>query len=76
MATTQQTLETQEVLEQALQLPQEDQLAVARTLLKSVGAETTRVKTAEGTFSQRWRGKFVAVEQAGDRFKALSQRYL
>ena len=81
------TVMTQQILEQALRLPQDERLAVARTLLKSVetrmpqtaasSASPSKEETAEGsTFSQRWRGKFVAADRDDERYKALAQRYL
>ncbi len=75
----------QQILDEALRLPQDERLAVARTLLQSVGTRERRLESPRGmdegagegsSFSQRWRGKFVAAGRADERYEALVQRYL
>jgi hypothetical protein len=65
--------------EQALRLPQDDRLTVARRLLKSVETQATQAASDSNeelnSFSQRWRGKFVAADRNDDRYKALAQRH-
>ena len=34
------------------------------------------VPETEGTFSQRWRGKFVPAEHDDERYRVLAKRYL
>lgn len=73
------TVMTQRILAEALQLPQDERVEMARALLRSVStpAVPSGAEEAEGelTFSEKWRGKFEPAERDGERYKALSRRY-
>jgi hypothetical protein len=73
------TVMTQRILDEALQLPQDERVEMARALLRSVSTPAVPSGAeAEGklTFSEKWRGKFEPAERGDERYKALARRYL
>jgi hypothetical protein len=63
----------EELIPKAEQYAQERGLSLSELVEGSLRNITER---PEGTFSQRWRGRFQPAERDDDRYRALAKRYL
>ena len=73
------TVLAQRLLNQALELPQDERVEVARELLMSIApsvAETEAAPGAEVAFSERWPGKFEPAERLDPLYEALARKHL
>lgn len=72
------TVQTQRILDEALQLPSDERVEIVHALLRSVDSPTGEPATASeecGTFSEKWRGKFELAERNDERYQALARKY-
>ncbi len=73
------TVLAQRILDEALQLPRDERIEMARALLLSADSpagESDALAKQGVTFSEKWRGRFEPAERDDERYKALARKYL